>query len=211
MNESLDIAPPHAATGSAGKVAAASLVFWILKIITTTVGDIGGDVLSISLGLGYALSLLIAVVAFAGGTLAQLRSQSHRPLLYWALILLSSTVGAELSDTIDRGLHLGYVAGAAILLACLVITLGVWHRRGRVLPTGPTLEPDAERLYWLAVLFANSLGSVLGDLFGDRLGFGLAGSIALNAGVLAALWLLHRFTRCSKGALFWTAFVFSRA
>ena len=211
MTESLDITPPRAAARTAGKVATASLAFWILKIISTTVGDIGGDVLSISLGLGYALSLLIALAAFAGGVLAQLPTQSYRPLLYWTLILLSSTVGAELSDTIDRGLHLGYLAGATILLACLVVTLGVWLRRGPVLPTGPALAPGDEHLYWLAVLFANSLGSVLGDLFGDRLGLGLAGSIAINAGVLAALWLLHRFTRCSKGVLFWTAFVFSRA
>ncbi len=211
MTELLDTEPPRTAAQTAAKVATASLSFWILKIITTTAGDIGGDVLSISLGLGYGLSLLIAVTVFAGGTVAQLRVRHPLPLLYWALILLSSTVGAELSDTIDRGLRLGYVAGAAILLACLLITLGVWFRRGRTLPTGTTLAPGEERFYWLAVLFANSLGSVLGDLFGDRLGLGLTGSLALNAGVLAVLWLLHRFTRCSKGALFWTAFVFSRA
>ena len=210
MTELLSIAYADPGASRLGKVAAVGLSFWILKIITTTAGDIGGDLLSISLGLGYALSLAVALTIFAAGAVAQIRSSRHRPWLYWLLIFVSSTVGAELSDTLDRGLHLGYIAGAGLLLACLLVMLAVWYLRLGRLNIYPMTRHE-EGFYWLAVIVANSLGSVLGDLFGDRWGLGLSGTLILSAGVLALLWLLHRFTRTDKALLFWTGFVFSRA
>ena len=210
MTELLGITDADPGAGRMGKVAAVGLSFWILKIIATTAGDVGGDLLSTSLGLGYALSLAVAVTIFVAGAAVQIRSSRHRPWLYWLLIFVSSTVGAELSDTLDRGLHLGYVAGAGLLLACLLITLVVWYLRLGRLNVYPVTRRE-ECFYWLAVVVANSLGSVLGDLFGDRWGLGLSGTLILNAGVLALLWLLHRCTRADKSLLFWTGFVFSRA
>lgn len=211
MTELLGIADDTLATKQESKVAAVTLSFWILKIIATTVGDVSGDALSIILRLGYVTSLIIAVAFIAAALTVQLRSKRFHPLLYWLLILVSSTIGAELSDTMDRGLHLGYISGTAILFLCLAATLVVWKTRLGRLQIYPIYERGGELFYWLAVIFANSLGSVLGDLMGDRLGLGLAGTVAFNAGMLAVLWLIHYFTRMNKTYLFWAAFVFSRA
>lgn len=197
-------------TEQIGKVAAVSLSFWILKIVTTTVGDLSGDALSITLNLGYVNALIVALAAIGTLLLAQFLAKRYHPVLYWALVLLSSNVGAEFSDTVDRALHWGTPAGAGVLLACLVVTLGVWFVRRGELGVYPIKERLDEVFYWLAVIFANSLGSVLGDLLGDRLGLGVMGGVAVNAGVLAVLALLYYRTRTNRGLLFWTAFVFSR-
>ncbi|MGA7800006.1 MAG: hypothetical protein WCC36_04270 [Gammaproteobacteria bacterium] len=200
-----------AATAQVGKVAATTLSFWILKIVVTTVGDLSGDLLSITLGLGYLVSLFVALAFVLSLLTVQFRAVRFNPLVYWTLILGTSTLGAELSDTMDRALHLGYIVGALALLACLVAILAGWRvRRGRI-GFYPIVERQEELLYWMAVIFANSLGSVLGDLIGDRLGLGIIGGAAINAGVIATLLLLHYATRANKALLFWTAFVFTRA
>lgn len=197
-------------TEQLGKVAAVGLSFWILKVLTTTVGDLCGDVLSITLGLGYVNALIVALAAIGALLVVQLSARRFHLVLYWALVFISSTVGAEFSDTVDRALHWGTLAGAGVLLVCLVITLGTWYVLRGEIGVYPIKERVDEGFYWLAVIFANSLGSVLGDLLGDRLGLGVLGGVAVNAGVLAVLALLHFRTRVSKGLLFWTAFVFSR-
>lgn len=200
----------HAATDQVSKVAAVTLSFWILKIVTTTVGDLSGDLLSITLHLGYVVALIVVLVVMAALLVAQFRVRRLHPLLYWALILISATLGAEISDTIDRALHWGNLAGAGALLACLLITLAIWQLGRGAIRIYPITERKDEAFYWIAVIFANSLGSVLGDLLGDRLGFGLLGGIAVNVAVLAVLLALHYITRANKGLLFWAAFVFTR-
>lgn len=192
------------------KVAAITLLFWIIKVMTTTVGDLSGDLLSLTLGLGYYLALAVALGVMAALLGVQLRTKRAQNVLFWALILLSSTVGAETSDSIDRALHWGTLGGAALLLGCLVATLAIWRvSRGRI-GIYPINAPKDLRFYWLATIFANSLGSAIGDLVGDLLGFGVLGGVVLNLVVLAALTILYYTTRANRAVLFWTAFVFSR-
>lgn len=192
------------------KVAAITLSFWILKIVTTTVGDLSGDMLSITLGMGYANAVIVALAVMGALLIAQLGAKRFHHFLYWALILLSSTVGAEFSDTIDRALHWGALDGAGVLLVCLVATLSIWRLRRGEIGTYPIKELEDEAFYWIAVIFANSLGSVIGDLVGDRLGLGVLGGIVVNIGVLAFLTILRYKTKANRGLLFWTAFVFAR-
>ncbi len=199
-----------ATVAQGGKVAAVTISFWILKTLFTTVGDVSGDALSISLGLGYALALIVASAVFLPLLIAQLRTRGFRPWLYWALIFSSSTVGAEISDGMDRALHWGNAAGTGFLLACLLVTLVAWAVRRGTIRVYPVESGGGERFYWLAVVCANSLGSALGDLIGDKLGVGVLGGTGVFLGILVLLWLLHRLTRVSRGVLFWIAFVVTR-
>lgn len=200
----------NTATDTAGKVAAATVSFWILKVITTTAGDLCGDALSISLGLGYVVALICALAVFVPLLLAQLRARRFLPWLYWSAILSSAAVGAEISDSIDRALHWGNQGGTALLLIGLAVTLAVWSARRRAIRIYPVETQQDERYYWMAVVLANSLGSALGDLIGDKLGVGLLGGIGVYVGVLALLLALNYTTRVSKGLLFWSAFVVTR-
>jgi uncharacterized membrane-anchored protein len=192
------------------KVARVGAAFWLLKVLTTTVGDVSGDALSQALHLGYAPSLLVAALLSAALLLAQWRSRRWRPVLYWAVMLAASAFGAELSDTLARALHWGSAATAGALAAALLATCTAW----RMHSGGPRVDtvraPGDEGFYWLAVLLADSLGSVLGDLLGDSFGLGLLGSSAAFGVVLLLLLALRNATRANRGALFWTAFVFSR-
>ncbi|HYW77450.1 MAG TPA: hypothetical protein VFA48_12680 [Gammaproteobacteria bacterium] len=192
------------------KVAVITLSFWIIKVVTTTAGDLSGDMLSISLGLGYVTALIVAVSVMAALLAFQLGARRFHYLLYWALILLSSTVGAEISDSMDRALHIGTLGGAAVFLACLVATLSIWRLSSGKIRFYPVIKRQDEAFYWTAAIFANCLGSAIGDLVGDRLGFGVLGGVAVNAGVLAFLVMLRFKTKANRGVLFWVAFVFSR-
>jgi len=194
-----------------GKVAAVTLSFWIAKAVLTTVGDISGDLLSTTLGLGYVTSLLVASAFVLAFLVAQLRAVRFYPLIYWLLILGTSTIGTELSDTMDRALHVGYIVGAVVLLLCLLGTLAVWHLQRGSISAYPIYDGEEQLFYWTAAIFANGLGSVLGDLIGGRFGLGIAGGISINAGAIAVLMLLHYATRLNKTLLFWGAFVFTRA
>lgn len=197
-------------SGQASKVAALTLSFWILKVVTTTVGDLSGDFLSITLGMGYVVAL-IAALGIMGVLLAvQLRAKRFYCPLFWALILLSSTVGAEISDAIARTLRWGTPGVTGVLLACLVAILAVWRVRRGKLGFYPIKGLQDEVFYWIAAVFANSLGSVIGDLVGDHFGLGVLGGVAVNASVLALLVVLRYKTKANKAILFWTAFVFSR-
>lgn len=197
-------------TGPASKVAAVTLSFWILKVVTTTAGDLSGDFLSITLGMGYVVALIVALVIMGVFLAVQLRAKQFYCLLFWTLVWLSSTVGAEVSDAIARTLHWGTPGVTGALLVCLAATLVVWRVRRGKLGFYPIKELEDEFFYWIAAIFANSLGSVIGDLVGDRLGFGVLGGVAVNAGVLALLIVLRYKTKANRGLLFWTAFIFSR-
>lgn len=192
------------------RVASLTLAFWLLKILTTTVGDLSGDLLSITLDLGYVLSLVLSAIVMAGMLSYQFRIKRFQPLLYWLLILVSATLGAEISDTLGRAFHLGNGAVTLILSACWAIVLVLWYLfRGNILSSWVRNRSD-ECFYWGAVIAANSLGSVLGDLLGDQMGIGLLGRTGICLGILAVLWLLKRLTRFNQAILFWIAFVFTR-
>ncbi|MGC8521118.1 MAG: hypothetical protein ACP5PN_04535 [Steroidobacteraceae bacterium] len=198
------------AAGGVSKVAAVTVAFWVLKVIFTTVGDVSGDALSISLGLGYMLALLVALAVFVPLLISQLRARLFVPWLYWALILSSATVGAEISDGMDRALRWGNPAGTAVLLLCLLVTLAVWFRRRGAIGVCPIGDRRDECYYWLAAVFANSSGSALGDLIEDKLRVGVLGGTAVYAGIAALLLILHYTRRSGKGLLFWSAFVVTR-
>lgn len=195
---------------NASRVAAVTVSFWILKIVTTSAGDLSGDALSISLRLGYELALIVTVAVTVALLLAQLKTKRFHPTLYWVLILSTSAAGAEISDSMDRALHWGNAGGAGLLLVCLAATLAVWYARCGAIGSYRIESRRDELFYWLAAVLANSLGSALGDLVGDKLGVGLLGGTAFNLGILALLLALHYTHRVGKGPLFWAAFVFSR-
>lgn len=199
-----------ASAASLSKVAAVTVSFWILKTLLTTVGDLSGDALSLSLHLGYRLALGIVLAVTAALLVAEVRATEFQPLRYWALILGSSAAGAEISDSIDRALHWGNVAGSGLLLAGLAVILAAWVGRRGAIRIHPIRQRQDELYYWAAVILANSLGSALGDLFGDTLGLGVLGASVANAALLALLAALHYSTRRAKGLLFWAAFVLTR-
>lgn len=192
------------------KVAEITFWFWVLKILATTLGETSGDFLSMTLGLGYTTSLAITLVFFLIVLALQLRSRRFHPVLYWAVIIGTTTVGTEVSDLLDRTFKLGYTAGSALPLACLLASLAVWYLLEGNLEVYPIFERKKELLYWIAVLFSNSLGTAFGDFLSDDLGLSYRGGALVTAGIIGLVVLLHYYSRVNPIVLFWIAFVFTR-
>jgi uncharacterized membrane-anchored protein len=192
------------------KVAAVTLAFWIMKILATTLGETAGDFLSMTLNLGYYISLGITFAILAAVLAAQISSATFHPLLFWTAIVATTTAGTEISDFMDRSLGLGYIAGSVILLAGLLAALAIWWKRTHDLRVYPMVRKDAEILFWIAVLFSNSLGTAFGDFVVDNLGLTFIQGALVTAGVIAIVGALHYFRAVNDVALFWIAFVFTR-
>ncbi len=192
------------------KVAPVTLAFWAMKICATTLGETAGDLLSMTLKIGYALSSAVLLGVFALSLWAQLRARRFRPWLYWWVILSTSTAGTTVSDYMDRSLGLGYAQGALILSGGLALTLGAWWLSERSLSVERIDGGRAEVFYWVAILFSNTLGTALGDYLADDSGLGFLGGAALIGTTLAAIALAHAFTRIDRIVLFWAAFVMTR-
>lgn len=192
------------------KVAQVTLAFWIMKICATTVGETGGDLLSMTLDVGYAVSSLILIGCFLVALTAQLRSKSFHPLLYWGVILATSTAGTTISDFMDRTLELGYANGSLILIAILVLVLAAWRLLVGTLSVDHISDPKVESFYWTAILASNTLGTALGDFLADSSGLGFAAANLIIASAIAAIALVYRFTSISRTVLFWAAFVLTR-
>lgn len=187
-----------------------TLAFWIMKICATTLGETAGDLLSMTLNIGYAVSSLLLISIFLVTLVAQLLSKKHHPFLYWAVILSTSTAGTTMSDYMDRTLGLGYAMGSTILVTILVIIFGFWKYSGLPLDMSKIKTLRGETLYWVAILFSNTLGTALGDFLADSSGLGFRGG-ALLVGSLIALTVLLRYkTKISGVMLFWIAFVLTR-
>ena len=195
---------------AANKVAAVTLAFWIMKICATTVGETAGDMLSMTFDIGYAASSLILIGFFAVALAAQLKAKAFHPVLYWAVILATSTAGTTISDFMDRTLELGYVAGSAILVSILIAILAAWRWSSGSLSVDHISEPKEETFYWMAILASNTLGTAFGDFLADSSGLGFAASNLLITGVLALIALAYFFTSMSRTVLFWAAFVLTR-
>lgn len=195
---------------AASKVAQVTLAFWIMKICATTVGETGGDLLSMTLNVGYAVSSLILITLFGIALAAQLRSKAFHPFEYWAVILATSTAGTTISDFMDRTLGLGYATGSAILAGLLVAVLLVWRFSIGSLAVDPIRERKVEIFYWTAILVSNTLGTALGDYLADSSGLGYAVSNGIISSGIAAIVLAYFFTRVSRTTLFWGAFVLTR-
>ena len=192
------------------KVARVTLAFWIMKICATTVGETGGDLLSMTLNIGYAASSLLLLSVFLVTLFLQLRAYKFHPALFWAVILSTSTAGTTMSDYMDRSLGLGYAAGALILIAILVAVLLLWRASTGSIAVNNITDRRTEVFYWMAILASNTLGTALGDYLADSSGLGFAVSNLLISGGIALTVLGYYFTKISRTALFWAAFVLTR-
>ncbi len=195
---------------SLSKVPEVSLVFWIIKIAATTLGETGGDAVSMSMGLGYLAGTGIFAVIFAGALLAQIAAKKFHPLLYWITIIATTTVGTTLADFADRSLGIGYAGGTTLLLGLLALSLFLWHRTLGTISVESVSTPKAEAFYWITIMFSQTLGTALGDWTADSAGMGYLGSALLYGGLLAILALAYWKTTISRTLLFWAAFILTR-
>lgn len=210
IRSAASVAMPANATPAISKVAPVTLGFWVMKICATTLGETGGDLLSMTLDVGYALSSVLLLAVFLVSLWAQLRARQFQPWRYWWVILTTSTAGTTLSDYMDRSLGLGYAQGALLLVSLLAAVLASWWLCERSLSVERIGSGRAEVFYWLAILVSNTLGTALGDYLADSSGLGFAGGALLIAALLAAIALAYAFTGISRTALFWAAFVLTR-
>jgi uncharacterized membrane-anchored protein len=192
------------------KVPEVTLLFWIIKIAATTLGETGGDAVTMSLGLGYLVGTLI----FAGFLIvvvsAQIRARRFHPLLYWAAIVATTTVGTTLADFADRSLGIGYVGGSSLLFALLLATLGLWYRTMGSVAVQTVNAPRVEAFYWATILFSQTLGTALGDFLADTSGLGYAGGALVFLAALAIVAACYFWTDISRVLLFWAAFILTR-
>ncbi|HYC96835.1 hypothetical protein [Brevundimonas sp.] len=195
---------------AASKVATVTFAFWVMKICATTVGETGGDLLSMTLKIGYAASSLVLIFFFLVVLALQLRAKAFHPFLYWAVILATSTAGTTISDFMDRSLGLGYAAGAAIIAAILVAVLAAWRLTTGSIAVDHIRAPKVETFYWVAILVSNTLGTALGDFLADSSGLGYGYSNLLISGGIGLTVLAYFFTPLSRTLLFWIAFVLTR-
>ncbi len=187
-----------------------TLAFWVMKIAATTLGETAGDLLSMTLNIGYAASSLLLLSAFALVLIGQLLATRFHPLLYWSVILATSTAGTTMSDYMDRTLGLGYAYGSGLLSILLVTVLTIWRVTLGTISVEHVRSRKAESFYWGAILVSNTLGTALGDFLADSSGLGFGGGAILIGTLLAAIVLAHYFTNVSSIALFWIAFVLTR-
>lgn len=192
------------------KIPAVTLLFWVMKICATTLGETAGDLLAQTLNVGYAVSSLILVGIFLAVLAGQLSVNRYIPWLYWAVILATSTAGTTMSDYMDRTLGLGYATGALILVTVLVVVLGTWRLAEKSLSVSNITTRRGELFYWTAILFSNTLGTALGDFLADDSGLGFGGGAILIGSLLVLVVLAHYFTKISSVLLFWLAFVLTR-
>jgi uncharacterized membrane-anchored protein len=195
---------------TAGKVATVTFAFWIMKICATTLGETGGDMLSMTMNVGYLVSSLILISLFLIALILQLRAKSFHPVLYWTVILATSTAGTTISDFMDRSLSLGYAVGSSILVGLLIVILIVWRWSVGSISVDRIRSRKVEVFYWSAILVSNTLGTALGDFLSDSSGLGFARSNLIISGAILAIALLYYFTPISRTALFWAAFVLTR-
>lgn len=192
------------------KVAAVTILFWLMKIVATTLGETLGDFISMTLNLGYTVGILITLLFFVLILSLQLSIKKYIPAVYWMVIIGTTTLGTEISDFIDRTLKAGYLIGSLILLSGLLLSLFLWYKKYGNLEVYPIAERNKEIYYWIAVLFSNSLGTAFGDFLSDNMGLGYMTGALITGMVILAVIMLHYFTKINHVVLFWIAFVFTR-
>jgi uncharacterized membrane-anchored protein len=197
---------------SASKVPEICLTFWIIKIAATTLGETGGDAVSMSMNLGYLVSTVIFAGIFLLAVSAQIKAKTFHPLLYWTTIIATTTVGTTLADFADRSLGIGYAGGSAILLGLLIASLAIWRRTLGSVAVDTVSSPKAEMFYWVTIMFSQTLGTALGDWTADDegLGLGYSGAAAVFGGLLCVVIAAYFWTKVSRTVLFWAAFILTR-
>jgi uncharacterized membrane-anchored protein len=192
------------------KVPEITLVFWLIKILATTLGETGGDAVSMSMDLGYLVGTMIFAAIFVAAVAVQISARKFHPVIYWTTIVASTTVGTTLADFADRSLGIGYTGGTAILSALLVLSLLTWYRALGSVAVDSVASPKSEFFYWLTIMFSQTLGTALGDWTADTAGLGYVGGALIFSGLLAIVALAFFFTRISRTVLFWSAFILTR-
>jgi uncharacterized membrane-anchored protein len=187
-----------------------TVVFWVLKIVATTLGETGGDLLAQTMHVGYLVSTVIFFALFLIAVVFQLKARRFHPAIFWTVIALTSTAGTTLSDLMNRTGGIGYTGGAIVLTTGLAIVFVIWWRSGQTLDVENVATFNGELLYWVAILFSNSLGTSSGDFLADSLGLGFRDSALLLSGMMLALLAAHYFTPINGMVLFWIAFVLTR-
>lgn len=192
------------------KVPEVTLMFWIIKIAATTLGETGGDAVSMSMNLGYLLGTLIFAAVFLVMVAAQIKVDRFNPWLYWTTIIATTTVGTTLADFADRSLGIGYAGGASLLFALLMASLTIWYRTLGSVAADSIRSPRAETFYWVTIMFSQTLGTALGDWTSDTAGLGYAGGAFVFSMLLALAVAAYFWTKISRTLLFWAAFILTR-
>ena len=198
------------ASEALAKVPEVTLIFWLIKILATTLGETGGDAVSMSMNLGYLLSTAIFAVIFIVAVMAQIKAKQFHPTLYWVTIIATTTVGTTLADFADRSLGIGYAGGTTLLFSLLMASIWVWYRTLGTVSVASVSSPKAEMFYWVTIMFSQTLGTALGDWTADTAGLGYTGAAMVFGAMLALVALAYYFTAISRTALFWAAFILTR-
>ena len=204
-----DIAKNTAIT-ALSKVPEITLIFWLIKILATTLGETGGDAVSMSMNLGYLVGTAIFAVIFLFAVVAQIKAKQFHPFIYWVTIVATTTVGTTLADYVDRSLGIGYTGGSALLLSLLLASLFVWYKTLGSVAVNSISEPKAEMFYWVTIMFSQTLGTALGDWTADTAGLGYGGGAIIFSSLLLAVLAAYYWTQISRTALFWAAFILTR-
>jgi uncharacterized membrane-anchored protein len=192
------------------KVPEVTLVFWIIKILATTLGETGGDAVSMSMNLGYAVSSFIFIGIFAIAVVAQIAAKKFHPFLYWFVVVATTTAGTTMADFADRSIGIGYPGGASLLFVLLMASLAIWYWSAGSISVNTVSTPRIETFYWIAILFSQTLGTALGDWMADTNGFGYGGGALVFVGGLVLIAAAYFFTGISRTLLFWAAFILTR-
>ncbi len=192
------------------KVPEVTLIFWIIKIAATTLGETGGDAVTMSMHLGYLIGTAIFAAVFLVAVIAQIRAKGFRQFLYWTTIIATTTVGTTLADFADRSLGIGYAGGSSLLFVLLMASLAAWYLSLGTVAVDTVSSPKAEMFYWVTIMFSQTLGTALGDWTADSAGLGYDGGAIVFVGLLAIVTAAYYWTRLSRTLLFWAAFILTR-
>lgn len=192
------------------KVPEVTLLFWIIKIFATTLGETGGDAVSMSMNLGYLVGTGLFAVVFLIAVLAQIKAKGFHPYLYWTTIIATTTVGTTLADYADRSLGIGYAGGSSLLLILLISSLAIWYRTLGSISVESVSAPKAEIFYWVTIMFSQTLGTALGDWTADTAGLGYEGGAMVFGSLLLLVVAAYFWTKISHTILFWLAFILTR-
>jgi uncharacterized membrane-anchored protein len=201
------------------KVPEVTLAFWVIKILATTLGETGGDAVTMSWlgettaaarGTGYLIGTAIFGIIFVAAVLAQIKAKNFHPFLYWLTIVATTTVGTTLADYCTRSLGIGYTGGSTILLICVIASLLIWRWSTGSISIETVSTPKVEMFYWITIMFSQTLGTALGDWVSDTQKMGYVGAAAVFGALLLLTALLYYFTNISRVILFWAAFILTR-
>jgi uncharacterized membrane-anchored protein len=210
MPRQIEIQIMNDITGHSSKVPEVTLAFWVVKILATTLGETGGDAVTMSMNLGYLVGTAIFTAILIVAVGAQIAAKRFHPFLYWTVIVATTTTGTTLADFVDRSLGIGYLGGSSLLAALLTLSLGLWYRSMGSVSVDSIRSQKAEIFYWATIMFSQTLGTALGDWMADSTGLGYRGGAVVFALGLAVIAAAYYWTSISRVVLFWAAFVLTR-